>query len=226
MTLTSPCQIRAARALIGWTQNELAVVASVSEMSIKNIERDSANPRVSTLASIKRALEAAGIEFTNGGEPGVRLRKFRTGDVVRFKSGMPETAEFGDDLGVILRERTDIPLGGGQWVDIDFQGKRQLIGMEVGRLEFGGLRRTKKTSKELADMIAAGINIGGVYIEVHHDPLYGWHPTVVTFPAQAVNCQNTAEEIAKNLRIYFVLASTRDDGNPAGHREATVKDFE
>jgi len=70
--MITPAQIRAARALIGWKQTELAEAANVSEMSIKNIERGSTDPRVSTLEAIRTALEAAGVEFING--TGVKLK--------------------------------------------------------------------------------------------------------------------------------------------------------
>jgi len=75
--MISPAQIRAARALIGWKQTELASAAGLSEMSVKNIERGTTDPRVSTLEAIKQALEAAGVIFiaSNGEGPGVRLRK-------------------------------------------------------------------------------------------------------------------------------------------------------
>ncbi|MGO4196901.1 helix-turn-helix transcriptional regulator [Rhizobium sp. YAF28] len=71
-------QIRAARALLGWKQTELATAARLSEMSVKNIERGDTDPRVSTLHAIKSALETAGIRFIDGnysgsGGPGVRL---------------------------------------------------------------------------------------------------------------------------------------------------------
>jgi len=69
-------QIRAARALLGWKQTELAEAAKLSEMSVKNIERGDTDPRISTLQAIKSALEAAGIIFieSNGNGPGVRFR--------------------------------------------------------------------------------------------------------------------------------------------------------
>jgi len=74
--MISPAQIRAARALIGWKQTELASAAGLSEMSVKNIERGSTDPRVSTLEAIRTALEAAGVEFINDerGDGVVRLR--------------------------------------------------------------------------------------------------------------------------------------------------------
>jgi DNA-binding XRE family transcriptional regulator len=71
-------QIRAARALIGWKQTDLAAASGVSEMSVKNIERGVTDPRASTLNAIQKAFEEAGILFldpgvTRGGGFGVRL---------------------------------------------------------------------------------------------------------------------------------------------------------
>ena len=63
--------------MLGMTQADLAERANLSATSINNIERGTSDPRASNLASIQRALEAAGIEFIpeNGGGAGVRLRK-------------------------------------------------------------------------------------------------------------------------------------------------------
>ena len=67
-------QIRAARALLGWTQADLAENAGLSEISVKNIERGVAAPKASTMAALITAIEKAGVEFTNGGQPGVRMK--------------------------------------------------------------------------------------------------------------------------------------------------------
>jgi hypothetical protein len=67
--------------------------------------------------------------------------------------------------------------------------------------------KEKKTAQELADIIAARINVGGVFIKVHADPAYGWHPTVFTAPGQAMTFQQRAEEIAKELRALYDLKS-------------------
>lgn len=77
--MISPAQIRAARALVGWKQTDLAAASGVSEMSIKNIERGATDPRASTLAALQGALETAGVLFLDpgvnrDGGPGVRLR--------------------------------------------------------------------------------------------------------------------------------------------------------
>jgi DNA-binding XRE family transcriptional regulator len=77
--MITPAQIRAARALVGWKQTDLANASGVSEMSIKNIERGATDPRASTLLSLQTALEGAGVVFLDPGVQrdgghGVRLR--------------------------------------------------------------------------------------------------------------------------------------------------------
>ena len=78
--MMTPEQIRAARALIGWKQADLAVAAGVSEISIKNIERGATDARGSTLAKIEDAFDRAGVQFLGNGQqsitggPGVRLK--------------------------------------------------------------------------------------------------------------------------------------------------------
>ena len=66
-------QIRGARAMLGLTQAVLAERAGISKTGLNNIERGEADPKASTLRAIQRALEEAGVEFTNGDQPGVRL---------------------------------------------------------------------------------------------------------------------------------------------------------
>jgi transcriptional regulator with XRE-family HTH domain len=69
-------QIRAARALLGWSQTELAARAELSLPTVKRVEINS-DLRVSAEARLRLrvALEAGGVEFIdeNGGGPGVRL---------------------------------------------------------------------------------------------------------------------------------------------------------
>ena len=71
-------QLRAARALLGWSQTELAERAGMSLPTVKRVETES-GPRVSEDAryGLQRALELGGVEFIdeNGGGPGVRLRR-------------------------------------------------------------------------------------------------------------------------------------------------------
>ena len=61
--MITPRQIRAARALLGWSQQDLADRAIVSLNAITRLETGSVDPRVSTLLAVETALTKAGIEF-------------------------------------------------------------------------------------------------------------------------------------------------------------------
>jgi hypothetical protein len=71
------------------------------------------------------------------------------------------------------------------------------------------MQKEKKTSQELADMIQAEINVGGTFIKVHPDKVYGWHPTVVAAPQNAHSLQKAAETIAARLRAKYELKESR-----------------
>ena len=72
-------QIKAARALMAWSQEQLAQEADVSLPTIKRLEANDGplGGRSETGARIQSALQRAGVEFIdeNGGGPGVRLRR-------------------------------------------------------------------------------------------------------------------------------------------------------
>jgi hypothetical protein len=72
-------QIRAARALIRWTAEDLAQNSSVGVTTIRRAELTETQTALTRVNDrvIRRTLEDAGIEFIdeNGGGPGVRLRK-------------------------------------------------------------------------------------------------------------------------------------------------------
>jgi DNA-binding XRE family transcriptional regulator len=74
MPVTS-AQIRMARAALNWTVRDLAKATGLHRNTINNIEvgRYAGDPE--SLRLIERVLTRAGIEFTNGEQPGVRLRK-------------------------------------------------------------------------------------------------------------------------------------------------------
>jgi predicted transcriptional regulator len=76
VTMITPRQIRAARALLGWSQQQLADHAIVSLNAVTRLEKGKVDSRTSTVAAIEKALTRAGIEFLSGGEKGegVRLR--------------------------------------------------------------------------------------------------------------------------------------------------------
>ncbi len=76
--LTS-AQIRAARALLRWSAEELSRHSAVSLRTIRRAElaEQQTTMTVANDLAVRHALESAGVEFTdeNGGGVGVRLRK-------------------------------------------------------------------------------------------------------------------------------------------------------
>jgi len=59
------------------TAEALAGSAGVSKVTLSDFEVGKRSPHPRTLVAIRDALEAGGIEFTNGDQPGVRMRKAR-----------------------------------------------------------------------------------------------------------------------------------------------------
>jgi hypothetical protein len=75
----SSAQIRAARALLRWSAQDLARESALGVNTIRRAEvaEDAIALTAANDLTIRRALEAAGIVFIdeNGGGPGVRLKK-------------------------------------------------------------------------------------------------------------------------------------------------------
>jgi transcriptional regulator with XRE-family HTH domain len=67
-------QLRMARAAVGWGVRDLARRAGVNANTVTRIE-NGADAKQSTMDKLQHALESAGMEFTNGDQPGVRLTR-------------------------------------------------------------------------------------------------------------------------------------------------------
>jgi len=68
----SPEQCRAARAWLGWSQQDLAKRAKVGLSTVKDFENGSRTPIANNLGAMQQALEAADMELTDGEKPGIR----------------------------------------------------------------------------------------------------------------------------------------------------------
>ena len=81
--MLTPCQSRAARALIEWSQEELAKAAHLGLSTIRDFEKGRRTPSHNNLLGIRTALEAAGVLFIpeNGAGAGVRLAKSVVGEI-------------------------------------------------------------------------------------------------------------------------------------------------
>ena len=69
-------QIKAARSLLDWSQERLAETSGVSIPTIRRLEAAGGDlgGRADTVEKIVSTMEAAGVQFTNGNEPGVKLK--------------------------------------------------------------------------------------------------------------------------------------------------------
>jgi ribosome-binding protein aMBF1 (putative translation factor) len=63
VTIVTPAQIRAARAWLGWSQDDLSARARISKRSIARYELGKSVPYPETLATLQRTFESAGIHF-------------------------------------------------------------------------------------------------------------------------------------------------------------------
>lgn len=84
-----PAQVRMARAALNWSMQQLAAASGVHRNTISNFETGRYGGSEEALKAIRRALEAAGVEFIpeNGGGAGVRLKYNRqdTRNIARFE---------------------------------------------------------------------------------------------------------------------------------------------
>jgi transcriptional regulator with XRE-family HTH domain len=81
----SPRQLRAARALLGWSRAELADRTDVSELTLHRIENDLNKPGQRTQDKIRTILHEHGIEFIDN--EGVRLKP-ATVDILTGREGL------------------------------------------------------------------------------------------------------------------------------------------
>ena len=80
--MLAPAQIRAARAILGWRQEDLSKASGVGTATIHRIEKSNqpVTGYASTIVRIQEALEDAGVSFIDDDETagiGLRLTKKR-----------------------------------------------------------------------------------------------------------------------------------------------------
>jgi transcriptional regulator with XRE-family HTH domain len=79
--MIEPPQIRAARALLGWRQEDLSKASGVGTATIQRIEKagNNATGYVSTLSRLQTAFETAGVLFIDDdGTAGIGVRLTKT----------------------------------------------------------------------------------------------------------------------------------------------------
>jgi ribosome-binding protein aMBF1 (putative translation factor) len=76
--MITPAQLRAARAIVGWSREKLAEKSGVGMPTIRDFELNNTDSKQGTVNKWRRALEIAGVEFIEEDDikgPGVRLRE-------------------------------------------------------------------------------------------------------------------------------------------------------
>lgn len=70
-------QCRGARAMLGWSQDQLAEASNLTRQTIAAFENETRIPGPNNLLAIRHALETSGVCLIerNGGGPGVRLKE-------------------------------------------------------------------------------------------------------------------------------------------------------
>jgi transcriptional regulator with XRE-family HTH domain len=146
-------QLRAARALAGLDQQQLAVCAHVGVNTIRNMEAsrdDNIRARTETLDDVVAALNANGIEFTNRGGVGLKEnflrihgrppwpRPFRKGDTVRFLIGKAPDAleDWPRAIGVVTEVQGQMIVGPVPMLRVRFEGLDTNLWHSPGEFEF------------------------------------------------------------------------------------------
>ncbi|WP_315832942.1 helix-turn-helix transcriptional regulator [Bradyrhizobium prioriisuperbiae] len=102
---------------MNWSLDQLAAASGVHRNTISNFETGKYGGDAEKLAAIKNALESSGVIFVdeNGEGSGVRLRRFRIGDIVRFRPQTRVRLSFdiaADDVGTVVEVEPHPPQTG------------------------------------------------------------------------------------------------------------------
>jgi transcriptional regulator with XRE-family HTH domain len=129
-------QIRAARALLNWSQADLARAADMATSSIKNVENESSSARKETMDQIHEAFDLNGIEFMPG--TGVRLKS----DLVAVHDGKRATTALLDSIYAHVQATPDREvciIGLDEAFSVETDGA-QVLANHIERLTKAGIR--------------------------------------------------------------------------------------
>lgn len=121
MNVLGARQIKAARALLDWSQEDLALAAQLSIATIRKLELGYISPRLSTTSVIRRAIENAGLEFID--HEGVRRRP----DEIVSYEGARGREDFFDDVCLTVKK------GGGDVLFVETPETGLLCGQDEPR---------------------------------------------------------------------------------------------
>ena len=128
--IVTPSQIRAARAFLDWSQDQLAKEAQVGVNSVRDVESQKRPADSGAVASIRQALENAGLVFLTANEEG--------GPGVRLATNRP----------TLLRRPTVAVKWEGVPFEVEWRGKAYTVFVHYDALEDLG-RLTNPTNEQL-----------------------------------------------------------------------------
>ena len=130
MKLITSSQCRAARALLDWSQPDLAKRCDMHVQTISNFEHNNGSPSKNTLLAVQQVLENAGIELTDNN--GVRESERR----LRFFKGQQGFREFYNDIYETIghRKKTEITLYNGVSAQVLGSLGQEFFAMHVERM--------------------------------------------------------------------------------------------
>jgi transcriptional regulator with XRE-family HTH domain len=139
-----PAQIRAARALLDWSQDQLAKAAEIAVSSVRDVEGSRRPADAQTVTSIRHACENEGVVFLPGNE--------KEGFGVRTVANRPH----------LLRRPTVMTMWDGMPFDVEWQGKEVSVFVSREALDDLG-RLTDKP--ELDEYLAVFEKFHGAILE-------------------------------------------------------------
>jgi transcriptional regulator with XRE-family HTH domain len=94
MTLP-PDQLKSARELLGWSKSQLAIKSGLTAETVALFETGKRRPTAPAVSTMRQILESVGVEFTNDGQPGVRMKAATNnhGLAISDEAALPEIPE-------------------------------------------------------------------------------------------------------------------------------------
>jgi hypothetical protein len=141
-----PAQIRAARALLEWSQEKLASEAAVGLSTVRDVESQRRQLETAAATEIRRALENAGVIFVSGTST--------EGPGVRFVAGRPH----------VIKPPTTMTMWDGLPFVVEWQGKPITVFVHRETLDDLGELRNAQTNAAYLEVYEKfrGIILDGV----------------------------------------------------------------
>lgn len=214
-------QVKAARALLDWSQEQLEQVSTVGRKTIYDFEKGSSKATDTTIGKLQKTLESHGIEFTSGS--GVRL-KDQTVSVLEDREG--EQFLLDDIFKTLQATGGEVLIYGVHGESpLAYKGFREMVVKHVERLYAAGL--TQRVLKKEGDTNFIAPRDSYRWIEIDETipaPLYIYDDKVafsqLTEPKKTIIIENSL--IAQSARHLFNFAWDNAKSVPPEKKKKTA----